>query len=60
MVLEGVSVKPVGEAESLPIGNVTLSGVTRMRKASISRRTTSPFSKAEDGVTPTQPWSSRV
>jgi hypothetical protein len=52
MVLEGVSVKPVGEAESLPIGNVTQSGVTEDAEGiHIETLTTSPFSKAEDGVT---------
>ena len=51
MVLEGVSVKAAGEAESLPIGNVTLSGVTEENGGyTIETLTTAPFSKSEDGV----------
>lgn len=51
MVIEGVSVKPVGEATALPIGNVTLTGVTQADGGlHVETLTTSPFSKAEDGV----------
>lgn len=51
MVLEGVSVKPVGEANALPIGNVTLTGVTEEAGAyKIETLTTEPFAKTEDGI----------
>ena len=50
MVIEGVSLKTEGETEVLPIGNVTLAGVTEKDGGySIATLTTSPFSKSEDG-----------
>jgi hypothetical protein len=51
MVLEGVSVKPVGEADPLPIGNITLTGVSEEAGAyRIETLTTEPFSKTKDGI----------
>ncbi len=51
IVLEGATIKPTGEAEALPIGNITLKGVTEDSGGySINNLTTSPFSKSADGV----------
>ncbi|MER2535638.1 MAG: hypothetical protein ABTQ31_10800 [Rhizobiaceae bacterium] len=51
MVLKGVSVKPVGEAEPLPIGDITLTGVSEEAGAyKIETLTTQPFSKTKDGI----------
>ncbi len=52
LVLEGVSVKPTAEAEALPIGDVTLAGVTEEAGGyTVGTLTTTPFSKTEDGMT---------
>lgn len=52
IVLEGVTVKPTAEKDPLPIGNVTLSGVTEEGGGyNIETLTTSPFSKTQDGMT---------
>ncbi len=51
MVLEGVKIKPSGEADLLPVGKVTLTGVSEDAGGySIGTLTTSPFSKSGDGV----------
>ncbi len=51
MVLDGVNVKPSGEAEGLPIGKITLNGVAEDSSGySIDKLTTMPFSKSGDGV----------
>lgn len=51
MVLEGVSIKPAGEANALPIGNVTLTGITEDAGAyKVETLTTQPFSKTQDGI----------
>ena len=51
MVLEGVAVKPASEAESLPIGNITLAGISEQDGGyRVETLTTDPFSKSEDGV----------
>lgn len=53
MILEGVTVKPAGEAQSLPIGNVTLSDVEETDGGGfyIGTLATQPFSRTEDGMT---------
>ena len=52
MVLEGVSLKPVAEKEALPIGNVTLEGVTEANGGyTVETVSTTQFSKTEDGIT---------
>lgn len=51
MVLEGVTVKPVGEKESLPIGDITLDGVAEADGGiTIQTATTKPFTRTEEGV----------
>ena len=51
MVLEGVSVKPAGEPDALPIGNVTLEDIEEAGGAyTIGSLKTQPFSKTEDGI----------
>lgn len=52
MVLEGVTVKPVAEKEALPIGNVTLEGVTEANGGyAVETVSTEAFSHSEDGAT---------
>lgn len=52
MVLQGVSVKPTSEKEALPIGNITLAGVSEQNGGyRVETLTTDPFSRSEDGVT---------
>lgn len=51
MALEGVTIKPTDEKNALPIGRITLSGVTEAAGGYvIDTLTTSPFSKSGDGV----------
>lgn len=51
MVLQGVSIKPAGEANALPIGDVTLAGVTQNPGGyKIETLTTQPFSRNQDGI----------
>jgi hypothetical protein len=52
MVLEGVTFMPVGAAEGLPIGNVTLENVSDSPEGlSIGKASTDAFSKTQDGTT---------
>lgn len=52
MVLEGVAVKPAAEKDALPIGNVTLEGVTEADGGyAIETVSTSAFTHSQDGVT---------
>ena len=52
MVLEGVTVKPVAEKEPLPIGKVTLEGVSEENGGYVIETvSTEAFSKTEDGIT---------
>jgi hypothetical protein len=52
LVLQAVTLKPTGEAEGLPIGDVTLAGVTEEAGAyAVETLTTAPFSKTADGMT---------
>ncbi|ESX25021.1 MULTISPECIES: hypothetical protein [unclassified Mesorhizobium] len=52
MVLQGVSVKPAAEKESLPIGDVKLEGVTEANGGfDVATITTSAFEHSKDGVT---------
>lgn len=51
MVMEGVSIKPAAEKEALPIGNVTLEGVTEKDGGfAIATASTQAFSHSQDGV----------
>ena len=51
MVLEGVTIKPSGETDALPVGKITLSGVADNNGGySIDRLTTSPFSRSDGDV----------
>lgn len=51
MVIEGVTVKSPSEAEAIPLGNVTLTGVTEANGGyKIESATTAPFSMDKDGV----------
>ena len=51
MVLEGVTIKPLGETDALPVGKLTLSGVADLNGGySIDRLTTSPFSRSDGDV----------
>jgi hypothetical protein len=52
MVIEGLTVKPAGETDAFPIGNVTLSGVTDENGGyRIETTTTSPISTTSEGIT---------
>lgn len=51
MVLEGVTVKPVGEDQSLPIGDIALEGVAEADGGyTIETATTKPFTRTDEGV----------
>jgi hypothetical protein len=51
MVMQGVSIQPAGEKDPLPIGDVTLEGVTEENGGyAIESVATQPFSHNEDGV----------
>ncbi len=51
IVLEGVILKPAGEADGMPIGNVTLSGVTEKDGGFlVDVASTAPFALSEQGV----------
>jgi hypothetical protein len=51
MVIEGVTVKPVGEDQSLPIGDIALDGVAEADGSyTIETATTKPFTRTEDGL----------
>jgi hypothetical protein len=51
MVMEGVSIKPAAEKDALPIGNVTLEGITEKDGGfAIETASTQAFSHSEDGV----------
>lgn len=51
MVMEGVTVKPAAEKDALPIGNVTLEGVSEDNGGyAIETVSTQAFSRTEDGV----------
>lgn len=51
MILEGAKIKPAGESDALPIGRITLTGVTEDNGGyTIDTLKTSPFSKSGDGV----------
>lgn len=52
MVLQGVSFKPAGETDALPIGDVTLEDVEDADGGGyvIGTLTTQPFAKTEDGI----------
>jgi hypothetical protein len=51
MVMEGVSLKPAAEKDPLPIGNVTLEGVTEKDGGfAIETVSTQAFSHTEDGI----------
>jgi hypothetical protein len=52
MVIEGLTVKPAGETDAFPIGNVTLSGVTEENGGyRVDTTTTAPISSTTEGVT---------
>ena len=52
MVIEGLTVKPAGETDALPIGNVTLSGVVEENGGyRVDTTTTAPISSTTEGVT---------
>ena len=51
MVMEGVTVKPAAEKDALPIGNVTLEGVSEADGGyAVATVSTQAFSHSEDGV----------
>lgn len=51
MVMEGVTVKPAVEKDALPIGNVTLEGVSEAAGGyTVATVSTPAFSRTEDGV----------
>ncbi len=51
MVLEGVTLKAMGESDALPVGNVTLTGVTDLNGGfHVDTLSTSPFSLNEQGL----------
>lgn len=51
MILEGVTVKPTGETDALPIGKITLSGVVEDNGGyRVDRLSTTPFSKSDADV----------
>ncbi|MGN6536336.1 MAG: hypothetical protein ACTHKQ_11490 [Mesorhizobium sp.] len=51
MVMEGVTIKPAAEKDALPIGNVTLEGVSEENGGYVIETvSTQAFSRAEDGI----------
>jgi hypothetical protein len=52
MVLQGVTVKPAAEKDALPIGDVTLAGITDANGGyAIESATTKAFTREQDGAT---------
>jgi len=52
MVIEGVTVKPAGEATAFPLGNVTLTGITEENGGyRVATTTTAPINSTAEGVT---------
>lgn len=52
MVIEGLTVKPAGETDAFPLGNVTFSGVTEQNGGyAIANTSTAPIASTAEGIT---------
>jgi len=52
MVIEGLTVKPAGETDAFPLGNVTFSGITEQNGGyAIANTSTAPISSTAEGIT---------
>ena len=52
MVIEGLTVKPAGDTDAFPLGNVTFSGITEQNGGyTVGTTTTAPISSTAEGIT---------